>query len=50
MIERELRKLPLVGPWTAASALLWGLGEPDAYPRGDVALLRPGRWRTIRTR
>lgn len=43
MIERELRTLPLVGPWTAASALLWGPGEPDAYPRGDVVLLRAAR-------
>lgn len=42
-IERELRKLPLVGPWTAASALLWGLGAPDAFPSGDVALLRAAR-------
>jgi DNA-3-methyladenine glycosylase II len=42
-IERVLRGLPLVGPWTAASALLWGLGAPDAYPGGDVALLRAAR-------
>ncbi len=42
-IARELRALPLVGPWTAASALLWGLGDPDAYPSGDVALLRAAR-------
>lgn len=42
-IAGELRRLPLVGPWTAASALLWGLGEPDAFPSGDVALLRAAR-------
>lgn len=42
-IARALRALPLVGPWTAASALLWGLGEPDAFPSGDVALLRAAR-------
>lgn len=42
-IAKELRTLPLVGPWTAASALLWGLGDPDAYPSGDVALLRAAR-------
>ena len=29
-----------VGPWTVRSAFLWGLGEPDAHPSGDVALLR----------
>jgi 3-methyladenine DNA glycosylase/8-oxoguanine DNA glycosylase len=35
-----LRSLPLVGPWTAESVLLWGLGEADAFPPGDAALLR----------
>ncbi|MGH2533512.1 MAG: DNA-3-methyladenine glycosylase family protein [Thermomicrobiales bacterium] len=35
-----LRSLPLVGPWTTESALLWGVAEPDAHPTGDVALLR----------
>ena len=39
----ELRRLPLVGAWTAESALLWGVGQPDAYPSGDVALLRAAR-------
>ncbi len=29
-----------VGPWTVRSAFLWGLGDPDAHPSGDVALLR----------
>jgi DNA-3-methyladenine glycosylase II len=38
-----LRRLPLVGPWTAESALLWGVGEKDAFPMGDVALLRAAR-------
>ncbi len=38
-----LRQLPLVGPWTAESALLWGIGEGDAFPIGDVALLRAAR-------
>jgi 3-methyladenine DNA glycosylase/8-oxoguanine DNA glycosylase len=37
---QALRSLPLVGPWTAASAMLWGLGADDAHPTGDVALLR----------
>ena len=39
----RLRALPLVGPWTAASALLWGVGAADAFPTGDVALLRATR-------
>lgn len=38
-----LRRLPLVGPWTVESALLWGIGLADAYPTGDVALLRAAR-------
>jgi DNA-3-methyladenine glycosylase II len=38
-----LRRLALVGPWTAESALLWGLGEADAFPSGDAALLRAAR-------
>lgn len=41
--RRALLALPLVGPWTAESALLWGVGAPDAYPTGDVALLRAAR-------
>lgn len=40
---RDLTQLPMVGPWTAASALLWGVGHPDIYPAGDVALLRASR-------
>lgn len=41
--RRRLRALPMVGPWTAESALLWGLGVADAHPTGDVALLRAAR-------
>lgn len=41
--EETLRALPLVGPWTARSALLWGLGSADAFPSGDLALLRAAR-------
>jgi DNA-3-methyladenine glycosylase II len=42
-LERDLLALPMVGKWTAASTLLWGIGAPDAYPTGDVALLRAAR-------
>ncbi|MEJ7762859.1 MAG: hypothetical protein WKF80_08710 [Thermomicrobiales bacterium] len=41
--ETLLRSMPLVGPWTARSALLWGVGADDAYPPGDAALLRAAR-------
>lgn len=40
---RALMELPLVGRWTAESAVLWGIGAPDAHPAGDVALLRAAR-------
>ncbi len=40
---RQIDALPMVGPWTAASTLLWGLGHPDVYAPGDVALLRAAR-------
>jgi 3-methyladenine DNA glycosylase/8-oxoguanine DNA glycosylase len=38
-----LLNMPLVGRWTAESVLLWGLGTDDAFPAGDVALLRAAR-------
>lgn len=38
-----LRELPLVGPWTARSALLWGVADDSVWPSGDVALLRAAR-------
>ena len=40
---RTLQELPMVGKWTSASVLLWGLGHADVYPSGDVALLRAAR-------
>lgn len=42
-LRAMLLELPLVGRWTAESALLWGIGENDAFPMGDVALLRAAR-------
>ncbi|MBX3072220.1 MAG: DNA-3-methyladenine glycosylase 2 family protein [Thermomicrobiales bacterium] len=42
-LRRLLRALPLVGPWTAESAMLWGIGMPDIHPTGDVALLRAAK-------
>ncbi len=38
-----LRELPLVGPWTARSSLLWGVADDAVWPSGDVALLRAAR-------
>ena len=39
----QLLDLPGVGRWTAESAVLWGVGSPDAHPVNDVALLRAAR-------
>jgi len=38
-----LKKLPSIGPWSAAAALLWGFGSDDAHVSGDVALLRAAK-------
>lgn len=43
-VEAALLDLPQVGKWTAASAVHWGVGAPDAWPPGDVALLRAARF------
>lgn len=40
---KALVTLPLIGRWTAESAVLWGIGAPDAHPTGDIALLRAAR-------
>ena len=42
-VESALLEVPGIGPWTVASSMLWGIGRPDAFPRGDVALLRAAR-------
>ena len=39
----QLKELPRIGPWSAAAALLWGIGSGDAHVTGDVALLRAAR-------
>jgi AraC family transcriptional regulator of adaptative response / DNA-3-methyladenine glycosylase II len=38
--ERALLALPGVGPWTAALVALRGLGDPDVWLPGDLALRR----------
>jgi len=43
----SLTRLPGIGPWTAHYVALRALGEPDAFPAGDLGLRRaagvPGR-------
>jgi AraC family transcriptional regulator of adaptative response / DNA-3-methyladenine glycosylase II len=38
--ERALLALPGIGPWTAALVALRGLGDPDVWLPGDLALRR----------
>jgi AraC family transcriptional regulator of adaptative response / DNA-3-methyladenine glycosylase II len=38
--ERDLLSLPGIGPWTAALVRLRGLGDPDVWLPGDLALRR----------
>jgi len=42
-VVKALVGLPGIGRWTAESAVLWGVGAPDAHPTGDVALLRAAK-------
>jgi 3-methyladenine DNA glycosylase/8-oxoguanine DNA glycosylase len=36
----QLRGIPGIGEWTAQYVAMRALGEPDAFPAGDLALLR----------
>lgn len=42
-VVKVLMTLPMIGRWTAESAVLWGIGAQDAHPTGDIALLRAAR-------
>ncbi|MGY1778947.1 AlkA N-terminal domain-containing protein [Geodermatophilus sp. SYSU D01036] len=58
---RDLLALPGIGPWTAALVVMRGLGDPDVWLPGDLALRRAlaalgssdaeaaGRWRPWRS-
>jgi 3-methyladenine DNA glycosylase/8-oxoguanine DNA glycosylase len=37
-VHEQLTALPGIGPWTAHYVALRGLGEPDAFPAGDLGL------------
>ena len=37
-VRRQLLDLPGVGPWTTEMILLRGLGDPDAFPAGDLGV------------
>jgi AraC family transcriptional regulator of adaptative response / DNA-3-methyladenine glycosylase II len=36
----SLREIPGIGTWTAQYIAMRALGEPDAFPSGDIALVR----------
>lgn len=38
--QARLRELPGIGNWTAQYIAMRALGDPDAFPAGDLALLR----------
>jgi AraC family transcriptional regulator of adaptative response / DNA-3-methyladenine glycosylase II len=50
--EEALLALPGIGPWTASYIALRALGDPDAFPSGDVGLRNapppPRPWRRAR--
>ncbi len=37
-VRRRLAALPGIGPWTVEMVLLRGLGDPDAFPVGDLGV------------
>lgn len=39
-VEKCLLKLPGIGPWTAQYIAMRALSEPDAFPKGDLGLIR----------
>jgi AraC family transcriptional regulator, regulatory protein of adaptative response / DNA-3-methyladenine glycosylase II len=45
-IVAALRALPGIGEWTAQYIAMRALGEPDAFPRGDLVLQREAGART----
>jgi AraC family transcriptional regulator of adaptative response / DNA-3-methyladenine glycosylase II len=44
----QLLALPGIGPWTAQYIAMRALGEPDAFPAGDMVLQRAAGCRTAR--
>jgi 3-methyladenine DNA glycosylase/8-oxoguanine DNA glycosylase len=38
--DRRLLEIPEIGPWTVQSLGLFGRGEPDALPAGDLAYVK----------
>ena len=47
-LQQRLRKLPGIGEWTLQYIAMRALGEPDAFPAGDLGLLRSAQARNER--
>lgn len=39
-VEKQLLSIRGIGPWTVQNFLLFGLGRPNVFPKGDVGLQR----------
>src|SRR5262249_48772016 len=39
-MPRDLESIPGIGPWTAQYVAMRAFGEPDAFPVGDLGLMR----------
>jgi AraC family transcriptional regulator of adaptative response / DNA-3-methyladenine glycosylase II len=42
-VERAMTEIPGIGPWTVGHVALRALGDPDAFPVGDLGLRRAAR-------
>ena len=43
LAREQLSALPGIGPWTAELVAMRGLGDPDAFPAGDLGVRRAAR-------
>jgi AraC family transcriptional regulator of adaptative response / DNA-3-methyladenine glycosylase II len=47
-LRKRLCDVPGIGPWTAQYVAMRALGQPDAFPTGDLALLKAMELRSAR--
>jgi len=47
-IREQLQSVPGIGAWTAGYVTMRAFGDPDAFPAGDLVLVRAAGARTIR--
>lgn len=48
LVRERLRQVPGIGEWTTEYIALRALGDPDAFPAGDLGLLRATGAKTVR--